>query len=167
MWNNFHKDTSDPYLCFLNNDVRIARNFVKDTVEILDSERSIGAVVHATNHPEYCKVTELNYAVFSERFVQGWDFTLRREAYVPIPSDLAFFGGDDWLFYKMYCAGWNTAHALSSPVIHYNAKSRKYYPGNRAVEDAVLKSHGIPRMSYNSPFTKRRPTFTEIIDLTP
>lgn len=93
-----------------------------------------------------------------DNYVQGFDFTMRKEVYTEIPEDLKFFGGDDWLFTKMYEKGYHTACAVSSPVIHYNASSRKYYKGSRQEEDHALRErYGIGRLSYITPFSKRIP----------
>ena len=51
LWNKFYCETEEPYLCFLNNDVRVPRNFLKDTLDIFGKEKDVGATIHATNHP--------------------------------------------------------------------------------------------------------------------
>lgn len=159
LWNLFHKHSKSEYLCFLNNDIRLTPNFVEDTIHIFEKVRRVGAVIHSTNHPRYKNITELDYIVLDDQYVQGWDFTLRREVFVNIPDDLKFFGGDDWLFNKMYAQGYKTACALSSPIIHYNAQSRKYYPGKREEDAAALKRYGIGRLPYLCPFTKKVPNY--------
>lgn len=161
LWNKFYEHCKAPYLCFLNNDIRVPRNFVIDTINILDQESKVGAVVHATNHSCYNKVTDLHYEILSNRYVQGWDFTIRREAYTSIPDSLKFFGGDDWLFSKLYAKNYKVACAISSPIIHYNASSRKYYKGDRNEENRILREELlVPRFSYKTPFSKRTPQFS-------
>lgn len=165
LWNNFYKESSARYLCFLSNDVRISSNFVKDTVEILNKEPKVGCVIHSTNHPTYQMVTNLNYAVLSDRFIQGWDFTIRREAYKIVPTELKFFGVDDFVFIHMYKAGWRTAIALSSPVIHINGASRQYYPGDRNEKlKQLLRTSWYERLPYRNPYSKWYPTFKTIIE---
>jgi len=162
LWNRLYYNSKASYLCFLNNDVRIPYNFVEDTVNVFEKEKSVGAVVHATNHRNYKRVTELNYAILEERIIQGWDFTMRREVYTPIPEDLKVFGGDDWLFVKMYRKFWNTAVVVSSPIIHYNAMSRKYYKGDRKEEAEALLRYEIERLPYISKYTEKHPKFEKI-----
>jgi hypothetical protein len=162
LWNRLYYNSKSDYLCFLNNDVRISSNFVEDTINIFEKEWDVGAVVHATNHPEYQSATKLNYVISEKKQMQGWDFTMRREVYTPIPNDLKVFGGDDWLFTMMYRKMRKLAVALSSPIIHYNAQSRKYYKGDRNVEAAVLRALGIERLHYISRYTNRHPKFDKI-----
>lgn len=166
LWNNFYLTTTEPYLCFLNNDVRIARNFVESSVQIFEREEEVGAVVHTTNHPSYNEaIGKLEYVVLGENIVQGYDFTIRREVYTPIPDDLKVFGGDDWLFVKMYRELWRTAMCLNSPIIHYKAQSRVYYEGNRKEVLEALELHGIERLSYRTKYTKSQPTFDKIVEV--
>lgn len=162
LWNKFYMESKSPYICFLNNDVRIPSNFVEDTINVFDKEDGVGAVIHSTNHPRFQKTTDLKYIILGGPFAQGWDFTLRKEAYVPIPDDLKFFGGDDWLFNKLWYNGWKTAVVLSSPIIHFYAKSRRHYRGNREMEASALRAHGIGRIPYMCPYSKRSPRFFEI-----
>lgn len=163
LWNNFYKTTYSDYLCFLNNDILVPSNFVEDTINIFEKEPQVGCVVHATNHPDYCKVTDLNYKILSDKIVQGWDFTIRREAYNEIPRSLQVFGGDDYLFIEMYRSGWKTAVVLSSPIIHFNGASRKYCSSDiRISDDQYLRSRGYERLSYRSPYTIWKPSFYQI-----
>ena len=166
VWNKFYKETKDELLCFLNNDVRVPKNFVSDTVNIFLKEPKTGCVVHATNHPQYKTVTPLTYVVLNDEIAQGWDFTILRSLYVLIPEELNTFGGDDWLYMNMYERGYKTAVALSSPIIHYHAKSRKYFSGNKSkVTDIYYSKHSNQRMPhYHKKYSKQKPTFEKIID---
>jgi hypothetical protein len=159
MWNYFYQNTTEPYLCFLNNDTRITCNFVEDIVEIFNRESNVGCVVHAVNHPEYVKRTLLHYVIPDGRFVQGWDFTLRRECYTLIPEELKFFGGDDWLYHNLYEKGWKVAVALSSPILHYKAVSRRYVDRQVLNQDSRnFKMKGYKRLPYGSSYTRKYPT---------
>jgi len=157
LWNKFHLETNSPYLCFLNNDLRIPSNFVKDTVEVFEKESTVGCVLHSTNHPDYQSITPLNYVVLEEKLTQGWAFAFRREAYKIIPDDVQFFGGDDLLFTNLYRSGWKTAMILSSPITHFYAKSRKYYKGNREENRLNMMKYNCERYSYRSKYTRRFP----------
>lgn len=156
IWNHHYAVSDDPYLCFLNNDVVIPRNFVADTVAIFDAEPSVGCVIHSTNHPDFIKISPLWYEILSNPIVQGWDFTLRREAYTQIPDDLRTFGGDDFLFSNLYERGWKVAVALSSPIVHHYARSRKYYIGSRQEESEAYLRYGYPKLG-RCPFSRRFP----------
>jgi len=125
VWNDFYQSTNNEYLCFLNNDIRLTDNFVSDNENIFKIEKTVGCVVHATNHPLYMSKKSLEYVIIDERIKQGWDFTLRRNCYNIIPKELKVYCGDDFLFEMLYRSGYNVAFALSSPIIHYQGKSSK------------------------------------------
>ena len=156
IWNQHYYNSSSPYLCFLNNDVRITNNFIADTLAVFDAEPTVGCVIHTTNHPDYRASGPLDYKILEQQSIQGWDFTFRTEAYTEIPDDLKTFGGDDYLFANLYANGWKTAVVLSSPVIHYYAKSRKYYTGSRQTEAEALLAYGYPKL-HLCPYSRRYP----------
>lgn len=165
LWNRLYEHSDSSLLCFLNNDLRIPSNFVEDTVNIFKREPEVGVVIHSTNHPNYQTTSELEY-VTGEIIVQGWDFTMRKEVYTPIPDNFGTFGGDDWLFVQMFKRGWKLAICLSSPIIHYKAKSHRYYQGDRIKEEEIVRGYGIERLSYRSRYCQRFPTFEEIKETT-
>ncbi len=164
LWNDFYKTSKAQYLCFLNNDVRVSSNFVKDTIEILEKESEVGCVVHATNHPDYQITKPLKYVVLDQKIVQGWDFTIRRSAYTLIPDDLRIFGGDNYLFVNMYFDGLKVAMALSSPIIHYCGKSHRYMVGDRKQDTENYLKYSFEKMPYICQFTNRRPMFDKILE---
>lgn len=159
LWNEHTAASPHPYMCFLNNDLRIPNNFIADTVNILEQEATVGAVIHATNHPDFTQSKDLVYKILPPGYRQGHDFTIRKNAYIPIPPDLKTFGGDDWLFTKLQETDWKVAAALSSPIIHFHARSRKFYTGSRAEEGKAIVQHGLPKLrspwcSYRRPIIK-------------
>lgn len=159
IWNRFYDTHDGDYLCFLNNDVRVKDNFTDNILEIFCKEPDVGCIVHPTNNPDNVKKTNLNYVMARSQFVQGWDFTLRREAYVKIPECLKFYGGDDWLFHHLYKDDWKVAVALSSPIIHYKAKSRIYASKEVWHQDVKsFKELGIPRRAYRNRYSRPFPT---------
>ena len=126
IWNDFKNICDYKYLCFLNNDVELSHNFIDDTIKILDSELNVGVVVHVTNNPNYLEANnKLVYGILKTPRYQGWDFTIKRELMPEIPKNLLFFGGDDYIFTKLYDKGFYCAIAYSSPIIHYKEKTRK------------------------------------------
>lgn len=126
IWNEYLQKTRTPYICFLNNDVRIPSNFVSDTIKIFEKDSKIGVVNHATNHPSYLIATpkELKYEIIHEPYKQGWDFSFRREAYNLIPNELLFFCGDDFLYQNLFKNNWKAAFAISSPIIHFQGMTQ-------------------------------------------
>jgi len=163
LWNEHYFSSQNKYLCFLNNDIRISRNFVEDTVSIFEKEPDVGCVVHTTNHPNYQSVTNLEYDIPYYKLIEGWDFTIRREAYSMIPRELKVFGGDDYLFNKLYDNNWKVAVALSSPVIHYKARSRRFFHGDRKEEVNNLRKYYSEKLDISS-YSIHWPTFDKIID---
>jgi glycosyltransferase involved in cell wall biosynthesis len=125
IWNEYIKNTKTPYVCFLNNDVRIPSNFVSDTIKIFEKEPKVGVVNHPSNHPSFLIATpgKLSYEIVDQPYRQGWDFSFRKEAYVEIPSQIHFFCGDDFLYENLY-KNWKGAFATSSPMIHFQGKTR-------------------------------------------
>lgn len=149
LWNDFYLSTTDPLLCFLNNDTRIPPNFISDTVEVFKKEPKVGCAVHISGNPNNYG-GHLNYRVPEGKFCQGWDFTIRREAYTIIPNDIRVFGGDDYLFSNLYIKGWKVAVIFSSPIIHYNAKSRRWYKHNRNDEIKTYLKYGYEPLKHGA-----------------
>lgn len=158
LWNLHFQNSTAPYLCFLNNDIRVPVNFVEDTVAVFEAEPEVGCVIHTTNHPQYRECGPLDYVVLSNQVVQGWDFTFRREAYTIIPDDLETYGGDDFLFTYLYRNGWKVAVVLSSPIIHYYARSRRYYSGDRQLEAETYAKYGFRKL-YMCQYSRRFPSY--------
>ena len=133
LWNEFGKNKNKyKYLTFLNNDVRIPDNFLKDTIDVFEREPNVGIVIHVTNNPRFTKQTKnLCYKIFKgkEAIYQGWDFTIRSEIYPEIDTEKLFiFSGDDYIFSKTVKEGWDIALVLSSPIIHHKEKTRNLIP---------------------------------------
>jgi cellulose synthase/poly-beta-1,6-N-acetylglucosamine synthase-like glycosyltransferase len=53
IWNWFAKTSETPYVCLLNNDVRLSPNFLSSAIEVFEREPQVGFVNHATNSKEY------------------------------------------------------------------------------------------------------------------
>lgn len=119
LWSEFKYKCNCHYLCFLNNDIRITKNFIKDDVEVLNNNPNIGITIHQTNHPDHLKAT-LDSTIYDEinSHYQGWAFTIRRELMPDIPKELELFYGDDYIFSKVVKDGKNIAFVKSSPMIH-------------------------------------------------
>lgn len=136
IWSDFKNICDCEYLCFLNNDVIVGNTFIDDTIKILDTNIDVGAVIHVTNNPNYIKSEcNLKYKIFDVPRYQGWDFTIRRDLMPIIPKSLQIFGGDDYIFAKLYTDGHKIAIALSSPIIHYKEKTRINILGIREIQN--------------------------------
>ena len=165
LWNQFVLNNNYKYYSFLNNDMVIPRNFVSDTLEVFSREPSVGCVAHATNHPSYQVCGPLEYQTFSDSYRQGWDFTMRRAAYSPIPRSLQFFCGDDYLYEKLYQKGWKFAIVTSSPIIHFQGATPRV-PGISARDIAEYKKLGFKhgRLDVCFKLSNFKPTFSKIVE---
>lgn len=166
LWNDFAIENNEEYLCYLNNDVRLTNNFIQDTIDIFEKEDKTGIVIHSTNSFKYNhKIDELDYVIYDKKIKQGWDFTIRRNIYEKIPSDLKFYFGDDWLFHNCYEKGYNVAICLSSPIIHYAEKSAKYSPINFKDEEVFFNKIGLTRyLPHYNDYNEILPTFKNFND---
>jgi GT2 family glycosyltransferase len=167
VWNWFSDYAIGDLLCFLNNDVRIPSNFVSDTVKTFMADDSIGIAVHTTNHPSYqSKLNELKYELMVEnKHMQGWDYTIRKELFKKIPDTLRTYCGDDFTFQNVYNNGKKLAYILSSPIIHYEGKSKKYLLENGVLDIYRYIDLGFPHhLKPNYNYTNIKPTFDKILN---
>jgi len=64
LWNWFVLKSNTPYICLLNNDVRIAPNFLSSAIQVLEKEPNVGFVNHISNNKDYQEWSfELNYKI--------------------------------------------------------------------------------------------------------
>jgi len=120
VWNWFAERADTEFICFLNNDVKIAPNFLSSALEVFKREPMVGVVNHTTNHIDYNEWSyELSYTIIDSPYRQGWDPIFRKSAYTKVPESLGFFFVDDWLFSKLYSNGLKGAYVLNSPMIHF------------------------------------------------
>lgn len=163
IWNDFYKNTSSQYLCFLNNDVCLTDNFISDTIKILEKESTVGAVIHSANSWRWnTKMEKTEWTSLDYRIKQGFDFTLRRETFCEIPEVLRFYWGDDWIFHHVYERGYNVAICLSSPIIHWGEKSSGFSPVSYKDEEQNFHNLGLTRyLPHYNPYTEVAPTFLE------
>ena len=90
VWNWFYNNHTEDILCFLNNDVLIYDNFISDVMHVFENEPNVGIAVHSTNHDDYTTKKEITeYKVVEPKnFMQGWDFSIRRNVFTLIPEQL-------------------------------------------------------------------------------
>lgn len=127
VWNKFAKESPNDYLCFLNSDVRIPSNFIKDSESVFALDSTIGITVHSTNHPHWLANAshQLNYKIPpNQKIKQGWDFTIRKSDWEVIPDIFQIFYGDDFIFYKSLLKNRKIAYILNSPILHFQGMSQ-------------------------------------------
>jgi len=174
VWNNFADDSSNEYLCYLNSDVRIPSNFIKDSEDVFTAEPNVSITIHSSNHPHWLNKAshELHYNIpENQKIKQGWDFTIRKSDWEVIPEIFLIFYGDDFIFYRTLLKNKKTAYILSSPILHFQGMSQRHYePGfkikypvrtdNFADDTKAWASTGWPHNHHSIPeFTKIKPSF--------
>ena len=166
VWNWFSNSYEEELLCFLNNDVIIPNNFIGDTIEVFNNEKTVGIVVHSTNHKTYqIQKKKLEYEVVEKfKYMQGWDYTIRRKLFDPIPLEIKTYCGDDFTFNNVYEKGYDLAYCISSPMIHFEGQSKKFMKTS-GVEDIVkFRSMGYKHyLKINEKYSKIKPQFNKII----
>lgn len=132
LWNWFVEKSNTPYICLLNNDVRIAPNFLSSAIQVFEKEPNIGFVNHVSNNKDYQQWSKnLSYKIIEEPYRQGWDPIFRKECYSQIPKELSFFYGDDYIYSKLYSSGMKGAYILNSPMIHFERSTTVEKGGQR------------------------------------
>jgi glycosyltransferase involved in cell wall biosynthesis len=150
VWNDFVRNSDSPYVCLLNSDIRVPRNFMRDNYEILKNNPDIGAVMHPTNHPDYSKTDkEIKFDILpTNRVKQGWDICIKKDGFVPIAPQLHLFYGDDWIFEHLYGWGFEAAMATSSPIIHYQGVSQNDGYNKHINKDWSVDERHFHQMGY-------------------
>jgi hypothetical protein len=164
LWNWFVLKSNTPYIYLLNNDVRIAPNFLSSAIQVLEKEPNVAIVNHVSNNKEYSEWhSELNYKIIEYPYRQGWDPIFRKECYNQIPNDLSFFYGDDYIYSKIYSSGMKGAYILNSPMIHFERSTTIEKGGQRDASPDSLYFHQLDldykNMSFVEELSKWKPEF--------
>ena len=167
LWNWFVLKSNTPYICLLNNDVRIAPNFLSSAIQVLEKEPNVGFVNHISNNKDYQVWSfELNYKIIETPYRQGWDPIFRKESYNQIPNELSFFYGDDYIYSKLYSSGMKGAYVLNSPMIHFERSTTVEKGGQRDASPDNLYFHQLDlefkNMSFVEELSKWKPEFNKI-----
>lgn len=165
VWNEFAANSTEDLLCFLNNDVVINSNFVSHLIEVFQCEPTVGIAVHSTNHPSFSAIHDkLIYRVVEPfKFMQGWDFTIRRDLYKPVPESIKIYCGDDYIFHNVYEQGYNLAYILSSPMIHLEGQSKKFMSTSGIEDIEEFKRLGFEHyLKVNFKYSRIKPTFKKL-----
>ena len=161
VWNWFYKNYTEDILCFLNNDVLIYDNFVSDVLYVFENELNVGIAVHSTNHNDFTSKKDIvEYTIVEpKKYMQGWDFSIRRDVFTLIPEQLKTYCGDDFLFHNLYEKGFDLAYITSSPMVHFEGQSKPYMIHGGIVDTHTYLKMGLPhylKINYN--FSKIKPT---------
>jgi hypothetical protein len=166
VWSWFSKKYNNDYLCCLNNDINLCSNFVESTIDVLEKEPYVGIVVHSTNHTSYStERKELDYSIVDKfKYMQGWDFTIRRVLFPKLPDYIKTYCGDDFIFNYVYERDYDLAYVLNSPIIHYEGQSKKSMKtsGMEDIHAFILNNNGH-YLKPNMDYTNIRPTFYQIL----
>lgn len=161
VWNWFYKTYNEDILCFLNNDVLIYDNFISDVMYVFENEKNVGIVVHSTNHDDHTvKKNQTEYFIVEPRkYMQGWDFSIRRESYTLIPEQLKTYCGDDFIFHNLYEKGFDLAYVTSSPMIHFEGKTKPFMVHGGIVDTQTYINMGLPHyLKINNKYSNIKPT---------
>jgi hypothetical protein len=159
-WNTM-MDTGYEYTCILNNDLRLPDNFTEDIIKCMDSDPSIGICTHATNHTKFTKMMSESSYTAEAHMRQGWAFTVRRQAYEPIPKNIKWFYGDDWLYVKAREKNFKTVTLVSSPIVHYQGRTPRTHINTGEGTNADLKVYlrlALPEKLRISKYSRVKPS---------
>jgi len=164
LWNWFVMKSNTPYICLLNNDVRIAPNFLSSAIQVFEKEPNVGFVNHVSNNKDYQEWSNtLDYKIIETPYRQGWDPIFRKECYNQIPQELSFFYGDDYIYSKLYSSGMKGAYVLNSPMIHFERSTTVGKGGQRDASPDNLYFHQLDldykNMSFVEELSKWKPEF--------
>jgi hypothetical protein len=167
IWNWFVEKSKTPYICLLNNDVRIAPNFLSSAIQVFEKEQNVGFVNHVSNNKDYqVWSNQLDYKIIETPYRQGWDPIFRKECYNQIPNELSFFYGDDYIYSKLYSSGMKGAYVLNSPMIHFERSTTVEKGGQRDASPDSSYFHQLDlefkNMSFIEELSKWKPEFSSL-----
>ena len=172
LWNDYVKESSTEFICLLNNDVRIPPNFLSSSISVLEKEPAVGFVNHVTNNSTYSSWSDsLEYVIMETPYRQGWDPIFRKSCYNPIPDDLRFFYGDDYIYSKLYSLGYKGAYVLNSPMIHFERSTTIEKGGQRdcSLDGEFFLSLDLDykNLTFNEDLCRWKPEFDSILKKEP
>jgi len=109
-------------VAILNDDLIVPKSFLSLVVQTFKIKPDAGIVV-----PQTVQVIKQVYKQTNHKGPilqpltrrEGWAFTIKKEAYKMIPSELFTFYGDDWLFKHMLKAGFKGYKITNCLIYHY------------------------------------------------
>lgn len=136
IWNESSKEVSTELITLLNNDIRITNTYIDHTLKSFE-RNAVDIVIHPTNNKYFLKSTSFNLKILQGMPIKhGWEMTFKKEWFnkSPIPLELHFYCGDDWIFERIYNEKKKIGYALSSPILH-NTSTTIYHPNNSSIID--------------------------------
>jgi len=128
-WNEGIKNSNNPYVSILNNDLLLNKYFFEKIIESMEANLNLGIVIptivkfkkgigKSSNNP---------VKLIALRRREGCAFTIRKEItkkVKPIPEHLfKTYCGDDYLFYYVKAAGFDIKKMANNYVFHYGGKT--------------------------------------------
>lgn len=93
--------------------------------------------------------------------MQGWDFTIRRDLYKQVPDSIKIYCGDDFIFHHVYEQRYKLAYILSSPMIHFEGKSKKFMTTSGVEDIEEFKRLGFKHyLKVNLKYSRVKPQIT-------
>jgi len=176
-WNLGRKLSKYKYITIMNNDIRIHKDFLKETLETMEADVSIGLcsskisdkiedVLNQEYHPENSIDVES---------MSGNCFTISKLAsdeIGPIPKELFTFYGDDFILSRIKQLGYRSVLMESNYVFHYGHVSiykwkktekilENYYSEN-IIFDEIKKQYNFDSFHWNKRKLPRLGRFVKI-----
>jgi GT2 family glycosyltransferase len=140
IWNESNRESTSKLVTLLNNDIRITNTYIDHTIKAFE-KNVIDIAIHPTNNKYFLKSTRLNVKVLRGMQIKhGWEMTFNREWFLrsPIPPELHFYCGDDWIFERIYNANMRIGYVLSAPILHDTSKTVRHEHNRNIVNGAIL-----------------------------
>ncbi len=125
IWNESTAEAQTKFMSLLNNDIRVTNTYIDHTLLAMENDL-IKIAIHPTNNKYFLKSTKLNVKIMNNLLIKhGWEMTFRRDWFnlKPIPSELHFYCGDDWIFERIFSENGKIGYILSAPILHHTSKT--------------------------------------------
>ena len=112
-WNLGVAESSSSFVSILNDDILIPDEFVEAILQTFDQYRNVGLIVPQTQASRSgVKFEDIPFVVRRLTQREGWAFSVRKDAWEPIPPQFFTFCGDDFAFRSIQAAGfWAVSNA--------------------------------------------------------
>ena len=116
------------YVTFLNDDIIIGDWFFQRVIETFEANPKYGIVCPNTvDHPDKVRKGKVHYVKGSERKLEGWAFTIRKDildTILPLPWErISTFCGDTFIWDHVKRMGFNWGKDLGNTIYHYVGQS--------------------------------------------
>jgi len=126
-WNIGIQFSEEGIISFLNNDIIIPKFFFEYIEELMTKNPKVGICVPTTVKDKSSVLTIDSYSDIRTSPLgkrEGWAFTMRTSlarVCFPIPKELKFFFGDDYLFGRTLEMGYTVVKMENNPIYHYGS----------------------------------------------